>query len=105
MQELLSTNWLQRGSLQAQDIAAGGGSVWATGKDQGIYKRENQQWVREPGAAVRIAVDGSGNPYVVNATHSIYRWNPSSKDWTQLDGAAYDVGVGFDGDLWVIGTG
>ena len=104
LQELLTTNWEQKGNFRASDIGVGGGKVWATGLDQGIYQRIGSQWTREPGAAVRVAVDGSGNPYVVNRGHGIYRWNASSNNWTQLPGAAWDVGVGFEGDLWVIGT-
>jgi hypothetical protein len=52
---------------------------------------------------VRIATNGDGNPYVVNQGHGIYRWNGHG-GWTQLPGAAWDVGVSPGNDLWVIGT-
>ena len=64
----------------------------------------NNQWTKRTGAAVRIAVDGYGIPYVVNSAKNIYKWNISTNSWTQLPGAANDIGVSADGDLWVIGT-
>ena len=72
--------------------------------DQGIYERINHSWQRKPGAAVRLAVNGDGNAYVVNSGHGIYRWNDASNNWTRLPGAAWDVGVSPANDLWVIGT-
>jgi hypothetical protein len=51
---------------------------------------------------VAIAVDPDGNPWVVNSAHQIFHWNRSG--WTLFPGAAVDVGVGFDGSVWVVGT-
>ena len=97
-----STPWVMRTTFKAQDIGAGGNKIWATGMNQGIYEQVNNQWVRRPGAAVRVAVNGDGNPYVVNNGHGIYKW--INNNWTRLPGAAWDVGVSPANDLWVIGT-
>jgi len=53
-------------------------------------------------AGIRIAVDGSGMPWVVNKLGSIFRYNGSS--WTQLPGAATDIGIGAEGSVYIVGT-
>jgi len=54
------------GGIKAQDIATGGGRVWAIDFSSKIYQMVNGKWTRRPGAAKRITVDGSGTPYVVS---------------------------------------
>ena len=52
--------------------------------------------------ATRIAVDPTGNPWIVNSAHRIYHWN--GKSWTGYPGAATDIGVGANGSAWVLGA-
>ena len=58
-------------------------------------------WEAVPGAAIRIAVDPSGNAWVVNREGSIYRW--SNGNWIPLPGAATDIGIGSEGSVWIVG--
>jgi hypothetical protein len=51
---------------------------------------------------VRIDVDPSGKPWVVNDRDDIYRWDGAR--WIRLPGKAKDIGVGADGSVWIIGT-
>ena len=96
---------------QAYDVAAGiGGSMWviginALGGGFGIYQwNGSNNWSGFPGAAVRIAVDPKGDPWVVNDTGTIFHGSVATSSWVQLPGAAKDIGVGADGTVWVIGT-
>jgi hypothetical protein len=92
----------------ATDISIGAnGSVWVLGTDvitggHGIYKWNGTAWTRQPGAAVSIAVDPQGNPWVINSSHQIYRWTGST--WLPLNGAATDISIGANGSVWVLGT-
>src|SRR5262249_24596381 len=55
-----------------------------------------------PGTAVRVAVDPSGNPWVVNHQGEIYRW--AGNHFERVFGAATDIGVGSDGSVYIVGT-
>jgi peptidoglycan hydrolase-like protein with peptidoglycan-binding domain len=94
----------------AIDIGAGAdGSVWVLGTDSRPYKWNGSNWDNEPtGIAVRIAVDPSGVPWVVTAGNAIFRHttnSPFTGFWQQMPGAALDIGIGANGDVWVVGTG
>jgi hypothetical protein len=92
----------------AHDIGAGAdGSVWAIGGDEqptgyGIYRWNGAGWDQVAGAAVRIAVDPSGNPWVVDGVNQIFRWVNGA--WQNVPGLAQDIGIGADGSVWVIGA-
>lgn len=114
-------------SMCATDIAVGStgqGLVWAIGCDSvpgghSIYRYNNSsnRWQKETGGggAVRIAVDSSGVPWVVNSDGRIFwRGNfnspagPSttlSGTWqvTSATGLANDVGISAKGLPWIIG--
>lgn len=62
------------------------------------------KWVQKSGYAKRIAVDGSGIPYVVNRSNMIYKWDERRNTWTSIPGKATDIGVSSKGDLWIIST-
>jgi len=51
---------------------------------------------------MRIAVDPSGAPWVVNVNGNIY--SRASGSWQLMPGLAKDIGIGADGSVWVIGT-
>ena len=83
------------------------GSVWIVGTNPvaggyGIYRWTGSGWTPVPGGATRIAVDPSGNPWVVNSAGQIYNW--VGNDWVVHSGAATDIGVGADGSVWIVGT-
>jgi hypothetical protein len=92
---------------QAADVGAGAeGSVWVIGSNPmpggfGIWRLAASGWVQVDGGAVRIAVDGQGVPWVVNAQGRIYR--RAGDSWQELPGRAVDIGVGANGEAWVIG--
>jgi hypothetical protein len=90
-------------------ISAGrNGSVWilgttpAGGGNYAVYRWNGTGWTHVPGGAVRIAVDPSGNPWIINSAHAIYHWN--GKGWVHYPGAATDISVGANGSLWILGT-
>jgi hypothetical protein len=96
-------------SEQANDIGVGSnGSVWiitntSVGGGNYTIKRWNGvAWDTMPGAAARIAVNPSGNAWVVNAAGGIYQWTGSTWEW--VVGSATDVGIGANGNVWVVGT-
>jgi tectonin-like protein len=104
-----SQDW-ERMPGAAMEVAIGGGAVWAIGTDSSqsgghnIYKWEGGNWKVYPGAGVRIAVDSSGSPWVVNSNHEIYRWSGGAGgQWSKLPGSATDIGAG-GGAVWVLGT-
>jgi hypothetical protein len=92
----------------ARDVGAGaGGSLWVIGTNKvnggnGIYRWTGSDWTPVDGGAVRIAVDRSGNPWVVNNAGNIYRWVNGA--FQQLPGSAKDIGTGADGSVFVVGT-
>jgi hypothetical protein len=92
----------------AVDISVGAnGSVWALGTSPvnggyGTYLWNGHGWTPVRGAGVRIAVDRSGNPWLVNSAHQIYHWNGSA--WGRQPGAAVDISVGANGSVWALGT-
>jgi hypothetical protein len=92
----------------ATDIAAGGGAVWvvgttAVGGGYNIWRWNGSNWTGVQGGAVRIAVDGSGVPWVVNSTHQIWKFQPAFGTWRLLPGAATRIGA--NAGVWVTGIG
>jgi hypothetical protein len=53
------------------------GAVWAVGTDSvpgghSVYERTGSSWTKSAGAAVKIAVDQHGNPWIINSSHQIF---------------------------------
>jgi hypothetical protein len=105
--------WAQETSVTANDVGVGAnGHVWIisnipyTGPGGGYYiqrRLPNGTWDNpNGGTAVRIAVDPSGNAWVVNGLQQIWKWTGSA--WSQLPGTARDIGIGANGSVWIIGT-
>ena len=69
---------------------------------QGIYRWTGREWASVEGGAVRIDVDGMGNPWIVNSDGVIYR--RERNQWQKLPGAARDISINAAGDAWVVGT-
>lgn len=72
-------NRWQRMPGQARDIGIGANSVWVIGwtriggSGYGIYRWTGKSWQQIDGSAVKISVDGSGRPWVVNSAGSIFQ--------------------------------
>ena len=90
------------------DVSVGANrATWVVGTNRepggyGIYFWNGSGWSAVPGAAVRIAVDPAGNPWVTNSVGNIYHWN--GRAWAVYPGEAKDVAVGANGSLWAVGT-
>jgi hypothetical protein len=103
--------WVRRPYL-AQDIGANyNGEVWIIGiGDVGAgnfniwhWNKNKSDWDPIDGGGVRIAVDPSGLPWVVNAQGQV--WQRTKTGWIQHPGQlAKDIGIGADGSVWIIGT-
>jgi len=93
---------------QAQDIGVGAnGAVWITGIENhryggNIYHLVGNRFVKTTGQAVRLDVDPTGRPWAINNLNDIYYWQ--NKTWHRLPGKAKDIGIGANGDVWIIGT-
>jgi len=91
------------------------GQAWVIGTAKegggyGIYRwvgpagATAARWQKVPGSAVRIAVGpGTGAAWVVNKQQRIFQYVNNSR-WKLLPGRAKDIGVGANGQMWVIGT-
>jgi hypothetical protein len=101
-------------AAHARDIGVGkDGSVWiinSTPWGDGFrvakYNGFNQ-FVESTGGAVRVAVDPDGVPWATTADGSIYRGttnDPATASWDFQQGFAFDIGVGYNGDVWAVGT-
>ncbi|MCP4865418.1 MAG: hypothetical protein GY897_15855, partial [Alteromonas sp.] len=107
----LPVNWITLPGT-AKDIAVGASdSVWIIGTDDGgvgnysIHKWTGSTWNRTNGGAVRIAVQRSGLPWVVQKSGAIHRANhPNGTRWTQMPGSATDISIGADGSMWIISS-
>jgi peptidoglycan hydrolase-like protein with peptidoglycan-binding domain len=107
---------LVNAQTNARDIGVGAdGSVWIVGstpfgdgfrvsKWDGLLQIGH--WLDSDGGAVRIAVGPTGIPWVVTAGGFIYRHTTSSTTtgiWEILPGRANDIGIGANGEVWIIG--
>jgi hypothetical protein len=100
--------WQPISGIYANDIGANTkGSVWiisntAESGGYAIYRLSGNVWTKIPGSAVRIAVDTSGNAWVVNNTGNVFHYNGSS--WDNKPGNVKDIAVGANGAVWCIGA-
>jgi hypothetical protein len=97
---------------QAHDIDAKNGQVWIVGikgVDMGwaILKFDGTGWVEIDGSARRIAIDGQGTPWVINATGGILR--RQNGVWVEVpglrDAPARDIAITNSGEVWIVTTG
>mmetsp|Transcript_16459 Transcript_16459/g.14148 ORF Transcript_16459/g.14148 Transcript_16459/m.14148 type:complete len:622 (+) Transcript_16459:3903-5768(+) len=105
-----STKWVWL-SRYGYDIAAGAdGSIFLVSNNKvaggyGVWRFQHQKrnWdqISKYHGATRVAVDGSGNPFIVDESNQIFRWVDGR--FIQIEGAAQDIGVNEDGVAWIIG--
>lgn len=92
----------------ATDIGVGAsGVVWIvtntpTSGGYTIRRKNGGTWTTIPGGATRVAVDPSGNAWVVDSYNAIRRWTGTT--WVQMPGTATDIGIGADGSVWIVGA-
>jgi hypothetical protein len=63
-------------------------------------------WAKVNGGAVRIAVNSSGVPWIVNSQGRIFKKADATitSSWIQLPGLATDIGIGANDNVWITGT-
>ena len=90
----------------AKKIALGGAGAWVLGCAKGgsggyqIFSWNGSAWDLVPGAAVEIAVDSSGSPWVVSTGGEIFQ--RSGDSWQRVAGCAKKIAAGGAGP-WVLG--
>src|SRR5687767_2644190 len=94
-------NW-QKMPGSATDIAMGGGVVFTIGKMMEIRKFVGGTWQTVPGKAVRVAVDKSGNPWVVNSGGEVYEFK-NNTFYSLPVSPAKDIAVAGD-SVWILGN-
>ncbi len=94
----------------ATDIGVGSnGTVWMAGVDLSTKGPSIYRWmdnihsfVKVPGNAVKVDVNHYGIPWIVTISEDIFHW--SNRRWNKVPGKAKDIGVGPNGDVFIIGT-
>jgi hypothetical protein len=78
-------------------------SLWITSRDGYLYKYENRTWTRIPRLASVLSVSPTNQPWYLTSGYSIFR-PTGTNTFSEVGGAAVDIGVGANGTVWVIGT-
>ncbi|HAA91012.1 MAG: hypothetical protein CMM48_13995 [Rhodospirillaceae bacterium] len=92
----------------AFDIGVGGKNItWKTGGAKSadgfeVFRYGKKFWSKFTGTGLRIDVDPKGVPWIVSASHKIYRF--AGGKWDHLPGRATDIGIGANGAVWITGT-
>jgi hypothetical protein len=98
-------------TFRATDMAVGAnGAVWFIGAPGFVFTANSSGTPvtipNPPGTPVRIAVDQTGAPWVVNSANAIYKRDNTNGNWQQITGAtARDVGIGANGRVWIVDSG
>jgi hypothetical protein len=88
----------------ANDVATGpDGSVWIVSDGGTFCVALCTRSVSFGQGGQRLAVDPSGLPWIVGFDNTIWRGNADGS-LTRMPGLANDIGIGANGDVWVIGT-
>ena len=96
------------GSQNATDVAVGANGTICALTTTPIYggytivKWSGSSWTTLPGGSSRIAVDPSGNPWVVSSDTTIWRWETNVFVQVVIPSGATDIGIGATGDVWVM---
>jgi M6 family metalloprotease-like protein len=94
------------GSMRDIDVGPGGqiygvGALDVAGGNGLVYKWRDRNWEPFSGSGVRIAVDGDGNPWLVNASRQVSRFRDGR--WETVSAGAQDIAVG-GGQVFVVGS-
>lgn len=109
--DVLAMDWGEALAGAGNDIAIGAdGSVWLIGaldpnEAGSIYRWDGTGWEQANGAAVRIAVGPTGEPWVVNSSGRIYRLNSTNLAtlWALVSDSARDIAIN-GSDVWIVST-
>lgn len=107
-QRTLTDEWQERPGVAASDIDIGAdGSVWVTDREavtggHGLHRWTGEGWASVPGGATRLAVDPTGQPWIVTSAGAIYQ--RVTTQWQRRPGIGRDIDVGADRSVWVVGT-
>jgi hypothetical protein len=66
------------------------------------YNSSTARWIIMPGSAVRITVDRTGNPWVINSKSKVFRYHEDK--WKMLEGSGFDIGAGPDGSVFLVSS-
>jgi hypothetical protein len=87
------------------------GDLWIIGpeasSDGSIGRLSASAIVMQPGNASRVAVEPSGNAWVVKSNGELYHWEKAGtapETWVQSNLKAMDIAVGASGAVWAVGT-
>ncbi len=102
-------SWIHVPKVKATDVGvAANGTVWIIGEKNETYGHPIYRWMgnhfkQTKGQATRIDVGPKGFPWVVNNKGNIFRLDKYG-NWKPLPGRAYDIGIGRNGTVWVVGA-
>ena len=96
------TNSAMWGSGSEVDGSVRGYLAAALSGGDAVYRWNGSGWDRVEGSGVRIAVDPTGNAWIINRTAEIFQFVAGS--WRRLPGSAIDIGIGAEGSVWVVGS-
>ena|GEM_PF-6246470 len=106
---LFNGDWISRPGF-AREIAVGSnGSVWCIGVEEvapgggSVHHWNGTDWIRVEGAAVKIAVDPAGEPWILNSAGQIFR--RSGEGWELLPGLAKEIAIGPEGSVLCLSPG
>jgi hypothetical protein len=105
---VVRTSWRKLTGMAWEIGVGANGTAWVLGTKEGgvggyeVYRYNGADWIRMPGNASRISVDGPGNAWVTTKNREIYRW--ADGRFVRLPGSAQDVAVNANGQAWMVGT-
>jgi hypothetical protein len=81
----LSTWWKLDG--KALDVSAKGNELWYTSQSQEIFRwcHKTNDWVKQPGSAVRVGASPDGNTWIVNNADEVSRMADNGQ-WERIHG-------------------
>jgi hypothetical protein len=96
------------GSPNTADIWSVSNQVHPAAGNYLVQKWTGSAWALESAGAgaVRIAVAPGGVPWVITSAGAIWQRSTSNHttgSWTQRTGCAKDIGIGANGDVWIVG--
>jgi hypothetical protein len=89
----------------AQDIAAGGGAVWALSGipvpgGVALYRWTPAGWLPAQAGGTALAVDAQGRPWLADALGTLLRF--TGNDWRIVGSGVHDVALDGAGGVWAL---
>jgi len=98
--KLQAPDWSLLGGICTHIARGHDGTTWCVNREQQIFRRE-ADWVKQPGSAVFVTVGQHDQVVVLDQAGFIFKWDPNTKNWLQIDGRGSTASIGFDGTLVV----